>query len=174
MSFLSRRAAEIEEQAAPPRASSFLARRAEMAEAAEAAKPTTSRGGVARNKNGDILRGTDPENGKFDGRTTRFAFGNGQPWFEEDPNWTDESVELETDRIRHTGRRLAIRVCPECREVRGNGGRAECYCGSDAPAVRLDGKIAKDQAVRTRKQTPVEKRTAADRIAAMRAAMRAS
>ena len=52
---------------------------------------------------------------------------------EPDPDWTDETAVLDlVHAAAQRGRRLAVRVCPDCREVRGNGGSAGCWCGSDS------------------------------------------
>lgn len=59
---------------------------------------------------------------------------------EPEPDWTDETAALDlVHAAAQRGRRLAVRICPDCREVRGNGGAAGCWCGSDKEPVRLDG-----------------------------------
>ena len=154
MSFLAARAAATRPpQDQPPRpGSSFLADRAAAHAARERARQThRPDGGVAA---------VDPERCKRPGVSVNEG-GNGRAWVEEDANWTDETAVLETHRERHTGRRLAVRLCPDCWETRPPEG--PCWCGSTRDAVRRDGKTATTQRARTRFQTEAEREAGAAR-----------
>lgn len=143
----------------------FLADKAAAVKKAEADKART-RETARRKRDGDptpIGQAPDPERCGNPGST--LARDPRLPDLE--PDWTDYTADLDlVAASAHKGRRLAVRVCPDCREVRGNGGAAGCWCGSTADPVRLDGRPTGAGPVRRSRGTSSESGVGPNRMPA--------